>query len=41
MNGIAEEFYLDDISSEPLPSYIEEHGEVIIKEKAVETLTVL
>lgn len=41
MNGIAEEFYLNDITSEPLPSYIEEHGEVIIKEKAVETLTAL
>lgn len=41
LNGVPEEFYLNDITNEPIPAYIEEHGEVIIKEKAAESLAML
>lgn len=38
MNGVPEEFYLNDIAEEPCSAYVEEHGESIIKEKAAESL---
>ena len=41
MQGIPEEFYLGSIEAEPSASYIEEHGEIIIKEKATDSLAML
>ncbi len=41
MSGIPEEFYLNDIENEPTPAYIEEHGEVIIKENAADSLAII
>lgn len=41
MQGIPEEFYLGSIEDKPNAYYIEEHGEIIIKENATNSLAML